>query len=108
MNQTETNQVIVKYALLLTILYAVQLLVNYSLKIGMENPTNNIESTVKLLVSLLFVMVGNGIAVLFVMKDKKKFQIKNRYLVLLTFFFCPVGVCVLLIHIINRRGGEDF
>lgn len=106
---SETNKVIVKYALLLTVLSAVQLSLSYLIIFLYPKPANNVERLLTSAITLLVVIIGNIIAMLFVMKDKKQFQIQNRYLELLTFFFCPVGVCILLIQIIgeNRREVED-
>jgi hypothetical protein len=96
---SETNKVIVKYALLLTILYAVQLSVSYLMMLY-PKPTDNVEILLKSAIPLFVVIIGNLLAMYFVMKDKKKFQIQNRYLAISTLCFRPVGVCILLIQIV--------
>ena len=97
---SETNKVIVKYALLLTVLYAVQLSVSYLMTFLYLKPANNIERLLKSVIPFLVVIIGNVIAMYFVIKDKKQFQIQNRYLSILTLCFRPVGVCILLIQIV--------
>lgn len=102
--KSEKNQVIIKYALLLAIIYAVQMVVNYSFKLVPKELANNIENLLKARIPLLVVIIGNLIAMYFVIKDTKRFQVKNKYLGWLTFFYCPVGVCILHIHIILESG----
>ena len=98
--KSEKHQVIIKYALLLAIIYAVPMVVSYSFKLIPKGLANNIEDLLKSVIPLLVVIVGNLIAMYFVIKDSKRFQIQNKYLSWLTLFYCPVGVCILLIHIV--------
>jgi len=105
--KSEKNQVIIKYALLLTIIYAVQMVVSYSFKLVPKQPANNIENLVKNSIPFLMVIIGNLIAMYFVIKDVRRFQVKNKYLGWLTFIYCPVGVCILLIHFVLESGDKE-
>lgn len=106
-HKPEKTALIVKYALLLTIIYAVQMMLRYFYKFALHELANNFQNLLKSFVPFIMAVVGNLIALYFVLKDKNRFNLKNKYLGWLTFFYCPVGVCVLLIHVIIGNSNVD-
>lgn len=101
---SEIGKIFAKYTLLLAILYAIQYLMEYGLRFYKLSETISNSNILKMsFIGIGVVIVGNLITLWFVLKDKKEFQIENRYLGILTFCFRPLGVCILLIQIIMKN-----
>jgi len=106
-DKSELVKLISKYAMLLIILYAMQFLIQYIIRFFVQPlGVSNINRLWLAGITIGIVIIGNVVAMFFVMKDKQKYQIENRYLEILTLCFRPVGVCVLLIQMVLENKTE--
>jgi hypothetical protein len=96
-----------KYAMLLALLYGFQYAIQYGISYyRISESLNNYDRIWLQAIPVIIVIVGNLITLWFVYKDKRRFQIENRYLEILTVCFRPIGVCILLIQVILKNREE--
>ncbi|MFC2152595.1 hypothetical protein ACFLSE_08715 [Bacteroidota bacterium] len=92
-----------KYALLLTVFYAIDIALGHYISFL----TKNIEDfeTKRLLLGLPAIMryLLNIVTAIIISSDKKKLNITGKYSVLLTVFYRPVGVVLFLIYLIHKE-----
>ena len=110
MNQkTAFVKLFTKYAIILSLLYFFQYIVQYVLAYYRIAVSSNYSDLLWLsAIQGIVVIVGNLITFWFVYKDKRHFQIENRYLEILTLCFRPLGVCILLIQVVLVKREEKF
>ena len=65
----ELNHLLIKYALLLAILYGIELIGGYGARFIFKGALNNAETLVKNLVPLFVMMWKNLVALFFVLRD---------------------------------------
>ena len=102
-----TLKTIGKYALLLSIFYAIAILLTLFIK----HYSVGISSDYKLKGILLSIPAGisfllNIITAFVIYKDIKKLKVNAKYSILLTIFYRPIGVLLFLLYLINKELNE--
>jgi len=104
---SELMKLLTKYALLLAIVYAIEVISRYVFYTFFKPENGAGLNTLNGQLFFVLGIIGNLVVMLFVMKDKRRFMIKNRFLEILTFFYRPLGVCILLIQVILETKKEE-
>lgn len=91
--------IIQKYAIILIMTYALQFGLPYLIDF-ISIPQERILLTQYSFIAIMIVL--NILTSLFVFADMKKYDLKMKYLVLLTIIYRPVGICIFLIVLISR------
>ena len=102
MNNT-TIDTIGKYALLLSALYGLDVLLNYYIlsNIFKHSGLQDISSIKNWIYLIPYSL--NIVAALYVNSDIKSMNIKGRYSVLLTVIYRPIGIVLFLLYVINNE-----
>lgn len=93
--------------MLLFVLYILDLALHYWLK--QWKPDENGYSFYSLMLSIMptaIYLVMNIIIAIFVAKDIRKYGIGEKFLIILTIFYRPLGVCLLLIAMILHKNSS--
>lgn len=92
-----------KYAIILSIFYGLEFLVEYSvglkIKDSVDYEVNSYFLTGKMIIPFLL----NIIAAFIVNSDKNRLEIEGKYSVLLTIFYRPIGIVIFLIYVIDKE-----
>jgi len=92
-----------KYALLLCILYGIQVVTNYSFSL-IDTETLDYDMKYYLATGVnIFPFLLNIVAAIFINSDKKKERIEGKYSILLTVFYRPIGIVLFLLYVINQE-----
>ena len=103
MNNT-TLKTIGKYALILSILYAFEILMRPLINHYADGITSdNILKSIVLFISVGITFLFNILVAFVIYKDMKRLEVDAKYSVLLTIFFRPIGVVIFLVYLINKE-----
>mgnify|MGYP006310357687 CR=1 FL=1 len=94
----EIEKLIIKYAILLAIIYALQYALLFFLNSGFELKTLSNDAPVLSFIPQFITLLFSFVTLFFIWKDSRRMQIKNKYLLLLTLLFRPLGVCIFLLE----------
>jgi hypothetical protein len=101
-----TIKTIGKYALLLSILYGISILLNYLIKYYADSISDyNLKSIILIIPAGILVLL-NIITAVVIYNDMQKLEVNAKYAVLLTIFYRPIGVLLFLLYVINKELNE--
>ena len=98
----EVIKVIGKYALLLSVFYIIDIALGHYIAYLTKDMDNYELKSMWLGIPAVTRYVLNIITAVVIASDKKKLNIKEKYSVLLTIFYRPIGVVLFLIYLINK------
>jgi hypothetical protein len=107
-SKSEILKFIRKYALILILMYFFQYVFNYGFEYFIKSKFLNSPVFFLHAIPSGFRFILNIITAIIVARDIKKLQLQSRYLILLTVFWMPLGVCLFLISLIinQNENGE--
>jgi len=101
-------RIISKYALIIIIIYLIQTIFGFAFDHYLKKQT--IQTEMPIWISFIpraLDLLLNIITAIIVFIDKKRFELKTRFLVFVTIVFGPLGVCLFLISLIyNLKNNE--
>jgi hypothetical protein len=100
----DKSSIIGKYALLLIVFYAIQFSYTYLLQIFSPAISYNVSNFLSgYYFRIILIGILNIITAFIVWDDVKKYELKIKYLPILTLLFRPLGVCLFLIGLMAKE-----
>jgi len=99
-------KLISKYSLLLIVFYAVEILFGYSVDFLVKDIGESEVSIIIIGIPYFIMYLLNIITAYVIYQDRNRFKIEEKYSVLLTVFYRPIGIVLFLIYQINNEINE--
>ena len=103
-----TLKTIGKYAVILSILYTIEVFLGLFMKHFIVNIiSDNFLKSILLLIPAGVLLAFNIVTAIVIYKDIKRLEVNAKYSILLTVFFRPLGVVIFLIYLMNKELSEN-